>query len=47
MRGLHSLSIGQSHGDTVLGGDFFGAGFVRFNEGARATRVNNGSAVVG
>ena len=46
MRGLHSISIGQSHGDAVLGGDFVGAGFVRSNEVARATRVSNGWAVV-
>ena len=47
MRGLHSLSIGQSHGDAVLGGDFVGAGFVRANEVACSTIVYNGSAVVG
>ena len=27
MRGLHIISIGQSHEDAVLGGDFVGAGF--------------------
>ena len=46
MRGLNSLSIWQSHGDDVLGGEFVGAGFVQANEVARATRVYNGSAVV-
>ena len=44
---LNSLSIEQSHGDSVLGGYFFVAGFVRSNELACATRVNNVSAVVG
>ena len=47
MLGLHSLSIGQSHGDAVLGGEFVVAGFVRANEVARATRVYNELAVVG
>ena len=47
MNGLHSLSIGQSHGDAVRGRDFVGSGFVWDNEVARATRVYNGSAVVG
>ena len=47
MRGTNSLSIGQSHRDAVLGGEFVGAGFVRSNEVACATRVYNGSAVVG
>ena len=46
MRGLHSLSIGKFHGDAVLVGGFVGAGFVRANEVALATRVYNGSAVV-
>ena len=47
MRGLRSLYIRQSHGDSVLIGDFVGAGFVRSNEVDRATRVYNVSAVVG
>ena len=47
MSGLYSLSIDKSQGDAVLGGDFFGAGFVWANEVARATRVYNGLAVVG
>ena len=47
MNGLHSLSIGQFHGDAVLGRDFVGSGFVWDNEVARATRVYNGSTVVG
>ena len=47
MRGLYSLSIGKSHRDAVLGGDFVGVGFVQANEVARATRVYYGSAVVG
>ena len=42
MNGLHSLSIGKSHGDAVLGGDFVGAGFVW-----GATRVYNCSDIVG
>ena len=46
MRGPHSLSIGKSHKDAVLSGDFVGAGFVRSNEVARATRVSNAWAVV-
>ena len=46
MHGLHSLSTGKSHGDTVLGGDFVGAGFVPANEVAHADKVYNGSAVV-
>ena len=46
MRGMHSLFIGQSHRDAVLGGDFVGAGFVWANEVALATRVYNGSAFV-
>ena len=46
MHGLHSLSIEQSHGDAVLGGDFVGAGFFGDNEVARTTRFYNGSAVV-
>ena len=29
MSGLHSLSVGQSHRDAVLGGEFANAGFVR------------------
>ena len=44
---LHSLSIGKSHGDSVHDGDFVSAGFVWVNEVALATRVYNGSAVVG
>ena len=47
MCGLHSISIGQSHIDAMIGGDFVVAGFVRSNEMARATSVNNGLAVVG
>ena len=47
MHGLHSLSIGQSHGDAVLGGDFVGARLVRSNEVAHATRVYNDLAFVG
>ena len=47
MSGLHSISVGQSHRDAVLGGDFVNAGFVRANEVARAARIYNGSAVVG
>ena len=47
MHGLHSLSVGKSHGDAVLVGDFVGAGSVQANEVARATIVYNGSAVVG
>ena len=46
MHGLHSLYIGHSHGDAVLGGYFVGAGFVRANVVACANRVYNGSAVV-
>ena len=45
--GLHSLSVGKSHRDAVLCGDFVNAGFVRANEVARAARVYNGSAIVG
>ena len=47
MRGLHSLSVGQSHRYAVLNRDFVGAGFVRANEMDRAARVYNGLAVVG
>ena len=47
MSELHSLSVGQSHRDAVLGGDFVGASFVRANEVARAARVYNGLVVVG
>ena len=47
MRGLHSLSIGKSHRDSVLGGDFVDTGFVQDNEVACATRVYNGSDFVG
>ena len=47
MSGLHGLSVGQSHIYVVIGGYFVNAGFVRFNEVARAERVINGSAVVG
>ena len=47
MGGLHSLSVGKSHRDAVLCGDFFNAVFVRANEVACADRVYNGSAVVG
>ena len=47
MGGLHSLSVGQSHRDAVLCGDFVNAGFVQANEVACAARVYNGSAVVG
>ena len=46
MRGLHSLSVGQSHRYAVLNRDFVGAGFVRANEVARASRVYNGLEVV-
>ena len=45
--GLHSLSVGKSHRDAVLGGDFVGAGFVPANEVAHADKVYNGSAVAG
>ena len=47
MHVLHSLSIGKSQGDAMLGGYFVGAGFVQANEVACATRVYNGLAVVG
>ena len=47
MCGLHSISIGHSHGDAVISGEFDGAGFVQANSVARATRVYNGSADVG
>ena len=47
MSGLHSLSVGQFHRDAVLSGYFVYAGFVRDNDVARASRVYNGSAVVG
>ena len=47
MSGLHSLSVGQSHRDAVLGGDFVNAGFVLANKVSCASRVYNGSAVVG
>ena len=47
MSGLHSLSIGQSHIDAMLGGNFVNAGFFQDNEMARAARVYNGSEVVG
>ena len=46
MCGLHSLSIGQSHIDAILDGDFVGVGFIWANEVACATRVYNVSAVV-
>ena len=46
MSGLHSLSVGQSHRDSMLCGDFVNAGFFRANEVARAARVYNGLAVV-
>ena len=39
VRGLHSLSIGQSQGDAVLGGEFVGAAFFRANGVARASIV--------
>ena len=44
---MHSLSVGMSHRDAVLYGDFVNAGFVRSNEVDRVSRVYNGSAVVG
>ena len=44
---LHSLSVGKSHRDAVLCGDFVNTGFVRANEVACAARVYNGSAVSG
>ena len=47
MSGLHSLSVGQSHRDAVLGGDFVNAVFVRASEVAPADRVYNGLAVAG
>ena len=47
MSGLHSLSVGQSHRDAVLGGDFVNAGLARANEVARVARFYNGSAAVG
>ena len=47
MDGLHSISVGQSHIDTVLCGDFVNAGFVRANDVACAARVYNGLAVGG
>ena len=47
MIGMHSLSVGKSHIDAVLGGDFVYSGFVRADEVARAARVYNGSAVIG
>ena len=47
MGGLNSLSVGKSHRDAVLCGDFVNAGFVRSNEVACAARVYNGSAVDG
>ena len=47
MSGLHSLSVGHSHRDAVLGGDFVNAGFVQANEVSGAARVYNGSSVVG
>ena len=46
MRELHTISIENSYGDDMLGGDFVGAGFVWANEVARATRVYNISDVV-
>ena len=46
MGGLHILSVGKSHIDAVLCGDFINAGFVRANEVACAARVYNGLAVV-
>ena len=42
MHELHSLSIGQLHRDSVLAGDFVGAGFDRANEVARVTRGPDG-----
>ena len=45
MDGLHSISVGQSHIDAVICGDFVNAGFVRDNEVACAARVYNSSAV--
>ena len=47
MSGLHSLFVGKSHRDSVLDGDFVGAGFVRANEVACVARVYNGLVVVG
>ena len=47
MHGLHSLSIGKSHIDAVLGGEFVGAGFVWSNEVALTNRVKNGLDYVG
>ena len=47
MSGLHSLSVGKSHRDAVLCGEFVNARFFRANEVARAARVYNGLAVVG
>ena len=47
MRELNSISVGKSHGDAVIIGDFVGAGFFRANEVDRAARVYNGSAVAG
>ena len=44
--GLHSLSVGKSHRDAVLCGDFVNAGFVWDNEVACAARVYNGLVVV-
>ena len=46
MHGLHSLSIGQSHRDAALGGDFVGSCFIWANEVACAASVYNGLAVV-
>ena len=47
MSGIHSLSVGKSHIDAVLSGDFVNSVFVWANEVARAARVYNGSAVDG
>ena len=47
MGGLHGLSVGQYRRDAMLCGDFVNTGFVRANEVACASRVYNGSAVVG
>ena len=47
MVGLRGLSVGYSHRDAVLCGDFVDARFVRSNEVACAAQVYNGSAVDG
>ena len=44
---LHSLSVGKSHRDAVICGNFVNAGFVRANEMTCAARVYFGLAVVG